>query len=192
MDVITSGFSNSKDSFRQSRGDAELLRASNNGSIEHDGNAKRAIATHSGRIAVVGEVSDFSGSSDNGIIYAHGDTAEVRSTYAGAVTVAGKPELVQALDHGSVIVFGEPKNIRSAHSGIVTVVTLENDYEPQSITSVDHGGVRIISPGEQNSSNGIDYLNYHLKKVFPEGTASPLFVAYSSLLLHSHDQYLTV
>jgi hypothetical protein len=177
---------------KQTQGDAELVAARDNGSIQHTGNVGRVRALYGGRIVINGTVEGEASASDDGEVYCHGSPQKVFSSHSGRVIIDGNPGDVSASDDGSVVVFGMPEKVRANYSGSVIIVDYEDSGRLPEISLGDHASVRILSPGNQVASSPTTrYLMYGLDQLFPERQDNPRYTTIAEVLKQNRDRYIT-
>ena len=179
-----------EDRYKSTQGDVDVIFATDNQVVKHEGNAMKAEAVLAGAIVVSGAVANYVRASVNGKIHAHGDTKDVKAYCSGRVSLAGNPQAVDAAVNGRAVIFGEPKSIRSTGGANVTVVSLDEAYEPDNLLLADWGSVGVITPRDLADKAKSSYLGYDLNILFPEGQANPLYVAYTDLTQRGKIRYI--
>ncbi len=175
---------------RRTEGLADTLSASDNGQIEHIGDAARVLASHGGKVMLRGIALEEVYTTDNGSVYCQGSPRLVSADHLGSITIGGDPLDVRASDNGDVVVFGTPGKVRAMNSGHVTIVTPKELGPDVVLQTQDNGTIHIISPGDKPARPTTQYLKRQLDELFPDSESSPSYAAFATLLERNRDKYL--
>ena len=166
---------------RETSGSVEVLQATDDGVIIHNGDVMVADASKRGQIEVYGRIGELAIASGCGKIYGHGNP-EIIADWGGEVVIEGNPEVVRSYYHSSVLVFGEPANLRADNYGNITVATLNEDYCPENVDIGFLSSLRIIKPND-DLFEGSRYLQSQLERLFNnKDELEEMRLAYSGLL----------
>jgi hypothetical protein len=128
-------------------GDFNRIEASGDATINQTGDSRVVWSYDHAAVTVHGRVNDVIRARGASVVLAHGKQKLVTTEDTATIAVCGSPSEVVAKDASAITIFGEPKMLHTRSKGVIRVISLVNDYTPESESTVEGGKVGIYRPG---------------------------------------------